>query len=91
MRGGLFGLGLGRVRARIDVGELDVVAHEADLDATLGKLGRHLGRHLREEVQDPARRRTGHHGRDAISHFGHRLVAELADRGHVGSQTLDHE
>ena len=75
----------------VDVGEFDVVAHQADLDAPLGELGRHLRRHLGQEVEDPARRRTGHDGRDALGHFGHRLVAELADRGHVGTQALDHQ
>ena len=37
----------------LHVGEVDVVAGDPDLDPAVGQLGRHLGRHVRQQFEDP--------------------------------------
>ena len=47
----------------LDVGQVDVVAGDPDLDPAVGQLGRQLGRGVGQEVEDAAGRRAAEHGR----------------------------
>ena len=72
-----------------DVRQVDVVAGDPDLEVAVGQLGRDLGRHVGEQLQDARRHGAAEHVRDPVGHRRHRVVAELADAQHVGTQPVD--
>ena len=72
----------------LEVGQVHVVTGDPDLDAPLGQLGRQLGGHVGEKVQDAAGHRTAQQFGDALCDLGHGVVAELADADHVRTQAL---
>ncbi len=75
----------------LDVGQVDVVAGDPDLDAPFGQLGRHLGGDVGEELHDPRRHGAAQHLGDALGRLGHRVVTELTDADHVGAQPIHHQ
>ena len=75
----------------LHVGEVHVVAGDADLHPPLRQLGRQFGRGVRQQVEDPSRDGPPQHGGDAFGGLGHRVVAELPHRHDVGAQPVDHQ
>ena len=75
----------------LDIGQVDVVAGHPDLHAPVGQRGRQLGGGVGEQVEDARRHRAAEHVGDPLGHLGHRLVAELTDADHVGTQPVDHQ
>ena len=56
----------------------------------VGQRGRELGDGVREEIEHATGHRAAEHIGDPLSHHGHRLVPELPDRDHVGTQPVHH-
>ncbi len=75
----------------LDIGQIDVVAGDPDLHAPVGELGRQLGGGVRQQVEHPAGHGAAQDGGDALGGLGHRVVAQLPDRHHVGAQPVDHQ
>src|ERR1700722_11085860 len=73
----------------VDVGELDVVTHQANLDPSLGQFRREFGGDIRKEIEDPAGRRTSQDGGDALRRLGHRFIAQLPPGLDIGPESLD--
>ena len=81
----------GRPTVVLDVGHIDVVARHPDLHTPVRERGRQLGGGTRQEIEDTSGRGTAEEVGDPLGHLGHRLVPELPDRDHVGTEPVDHE
>ena len=73
----------------VDVGELDVVTRQANLDPPLGEFRREFGGDIRKEIEDPAGRRTSQDGGDPLRRLGHRLIAQLPHGLDIGPKSVD--
>ena len=83
--GGQVALGLGRTSRFVGhIDQVDAIAHHPTSSRPSGSSADDVGRHPGEEVEQATRKRAGQHGADPLGHRGHRLVAQLAHRGHVG-------
>ena len=80
-----------RTRSVLDIGQVHVVAGHPDVHAPVGQRGRQLGGGVGEDVEDAPGHRAAEHVGDPLGHLGDRLVAQLPDGDHVGTQPVDHQ